>query len=332
MRQDKSGSHFDIGLSRLFNDFVQDHLLVEHKLPSRKYTWSNGRQFALLDRIFTTPEWDAQYPDSSISDLSCNASDHCPIILQTHTMTPPNTPSFKFDPLWLQQEDFLRLLPKWWQEKPLQPPNIAKTWTQKLNHVRKRIKGWTKNFYGARKKEKQQLLSLLHDFELIRENRDLTQVEEEEWILYTNLLDDIYHQEEESWKMKSKQKWLDAGDANTKFFHTVATHRSKKIRINTLEINGQLTSDPDSIQQHILTFYKDLLGTPGLKFGFLDDQFWDLEDKLTSLEQWSLERPFTEEELKKALFASEPNGAPGPDGFTQNQQILHLPHPKRKRC
>lgn len=85
--------------------------------------------------------------------------------------------------------------------------------------------------------------------------------------------------------------------------------------MNTLEINGQLTSNPSSIQHHILAFYKDLLGTPGLKFGFLDDQFWDLEDKLTALEQWSLERSFTEEELKHALFASEPNGAPGPDGF-----------------
>ena len=80
--------------------------------------------------------------------------------------------------------------------------------------------------------------------------------------------------------------------------------------------DGQLTSDPNTIQQHIVEFYKNLLGTSGIKFGSLDEQFWDLEDKLTALEQWSLERPFTEQELKQALFASEPNGAPGPDGFT----------------
>lgn len=48
----------------------------------------------------------------------------------------------------------------------------------------------------------------------------------------------------------------------------------------------------------------------------LEDDFWEIPDILTSLKQWSLERPFTEDELKHALFASESNGAPGPDWFT----------------
>lgn len=70
--------------------------------------------------------------------------------------------------------------------------------------------------------------------------------------------------------------------------HHNLQHKRHQAWINSLEINGQLTSDP-SIQQYVLDFYKDLLGTQGLKFGYLDDTFWDIEDKLTTVERESFD-------------------------------------------
>ena len=124
-KSEKSGNNFDISLSLQFNAFVQDNFLVEHPLTSRRFTWSNGTQFALLDRFFTSLDWTQTYPYSFTSDLHKNSSDHCPIVLHTSPPTHTQPYMFKFDPAWLEQEDFVQLLPKWWQEQPLSLPDIG---------------------------------------------------------------------------------------------------------------------------------------------------------------------------------------------------------------
>lgn len=61
-RHEKSGANFDVKISKLFNHFINKYALVEHKLHTRKYTWSSGNNYALLDRFFTTLDWDQKYP------------------------------------------------------------------------------------------------------------------------------------------------------------------------------------------------------------------------------------------------------------------------------
>jgi hypothetical protein len=43
--------NFHINASKKFNSFLEDFNLFEYELSSRKYNWSNVRQFALLDRL-----------------------------------------------------------------------------------------------------------------------------------------------------------------------------------------------------------------------------------------------------------------------------------------
>lgn len=106
------------------------------------------------------------------------------------------------------------------------------------------------------------------------------------------------------------------GDQNTKFFHTVATHRKKTNRINFLDINGQQNSNPTDIKAHITQYYKSILGEPGLKFASMDPHFWDNVERVNDFDNSMLAQQFSEEEIKTALFASEPHGASGLDGFT----------------
>lgn len=65
-----------------------------------------------------------------------------------------NPHQFRIDLLWLEHEDFCRLIAKWWQEHPLQEEDIAKSWIQKLGFVRRKIKGWAKKIYRQKKKRK----------------------------------------------------------------------------------------------------------------------------------------------------------------------------------
>ena len=163
-------------------------------------------------------------------------------------------------------------------------PDIAKSWNNKLKKLRQKMKGWAKNFYGKRRKEKILLQTTLHDLQKIKEERAYTQAEEDLWINSNNRLEEILQEEEEHWKLRSKQLWLEGGDANTKYFHTVASHRSKKNQIHSLEIDNNTSSNLVEIRNHIVSYYKELLGTSGFTYGHLDHSFWNEEDKLTNLE------------------------------------------------
>lgn len=43
--------------------------------------------------------------------------------------------------------------------------------------------------------------------------------------------------------------------------------------------------------------------------------FWEEEDKVRTEENDMLVAPFSEEEMKEAIFSCYPKGAPGPDGI-----------------
>lgn len=43
--------------------------------------------------------------------------------------------------------------------------------------------------------------------------------------LLTIILEEIYREEEVHWQLRSKQKWLEEDNHNTKYFHTIATHK-----------------------------------------------------------------------------------------------------------
>ena len=68
--------------------------------------------------------------------------------------------------------------------------------------------------------------------------------------------------------------------------------------------------------EHAVDFYRKLFGkeeNSGVKLG---QDFWEVNEKVTALENELLEAPFTENEVREAVFSSYAEGAPGPDGFS----------------
>jgi Reverse transcriptase (RNA-dependent DNA polymerase) len=70
------------------------------------------------------------------------------------------------------------------------------------------------------------------------------------------------------------------------------------------------------LQQHVTDFYRSLLGTSTNRSISLDDSFWQSFSKLTVNQVKFLEASFTEVEIKKVVFACNPNKAPGLDSFS----------------
>lgn len=104
-RKDRSGPNFDVRIFRNFHAFLNDPNLIEHRLMKRKYTWNNGRQFALLDRVFSSIEWDYNYSHSILRDLSQYGSDHFPLLLKIMPKSAMKNHMFHFDPVTKEEFD-----------------------------------------------------------------------------------------------------------------------------------------------------------------------------------------------------------------------------------
>jgi hypothetical protein len=125
----------------------------------------------------------------------------------------------------------------------------------------------------------------------------------------------ILREEEIKWYQRAKANKLLHGDSNTKYFHLVANGKNRKQRIFQLEEDGQIICGDDQLKNYITEYYRGL-------FGSMEDDQLSLDERLISdIPQVSQEEndfltaPFTEKEVKEAIFQMRQNKAPGPDGF-----------------
>ncbi|XP_057810311.1 uncharacterized protein LOC131024792 [Salvia miltiorrhiza] len=112
---------------------------------------------------------------------------------------------------------------------------------------------------------------------------------------------------------KTNGKWLREGDLNTSFFHRVITGRRKMIDFSGLSFNNQWISEPEivksKVKEHFQQFFKKRQrNLPRFPSDFMERKLDDNDSR------WLI-RPFEEKEIKEAIWNSDGNKSPGPDGF-----------------
>ena len=103
------------------------------------------------------------------------------------------------------------------------------------------------------------------------------------------------------------------GDANSKLFHRLLSSRKSKNFISKIELdNGEVLTREKDIIREVVCFFERLYSYEVLVYNGFDGVAWDgIESFLSS---W-IERLFTEDKVKDAIFDCDGNKAPGPDGF-----------------
>jgi hypothetical protein len=126
--------------------------------------------------------------------------------------------------------------------------------------------------------------------------------EVETWQDAQQQLGEIYQSEETYWSTKVKEL-------------KATSSRQKKNHIGQMEING-LSSDPVAIRQHVQVFYHQLFNSEGPRIGQISPSVWSENEKTQQQkENVALITPFSEEEIREALFQMNGAKAPEPDGF-----------------
>ena len=131
-------------------------------------------------------------------------------------------------------------------------------------------------------------------------------------------LEALLNREQLMWAQKARSNWLLYGDRNTKYFQTVVRQRRSKNRIIQIKnVNGQLTDNPEEIEQIFLdSFKQSYSGNSNLTVENIIQEIQGLPiPTLTDQQVHSLNRGISNSEIEETVFQMGPHKALGPDGI-----------------
>lgn len=311
---ERTGGNGRLSLDSLaFGEWINELSLIDMGFKGNKFTWRRGRVESTfvakrLDRILCCAHARLKWQEAVVTHLPVMASDHAPLYLQLSPEAKgnPERRPFRFEAAWLNHPGFKDLLANSWRNELSTP--------EALEGLRVKLRQWNKEVFGDINKKKE---TLLQDIKGIQDLLEVTQsdalLNQEESLLKE--LDVVLEQEEILWFQKSREKWIELGDRNTKYFHTSTIIRRRRNRIEMLKNNdGAWISDPTELENLAVGYYQRLYSMEDIDHemevlspaGFVD---------LSRAEVTELSKPFSSRDVEESVRSMGKLKAPGPDGY-----------------
>ncbi|GMI94890.1 hypothetical protein HRI_003158300 [Hibiscus trionum] len=305
---EKLGDLFNKRASEILRDFTENLSLINLPLQGGSFTWFGKKsppQASRIDRFCISPDLLLLWPNLTQSVLPKSLSDHCPIMISFQSVCTPAKP-FKWFSSWSGIKGYSDAINQ----------AISTASTLGISHILKVCKHTSKQWHVkevmARSDNIKETELKLHTLE---EKIYLNNGNHSELVEASKLRSQLwamYRKEERDWLQKSRLKWFQEGDRNTRFFHLTATSRKMSNQISQISFEGETFSEPKEIssifEQH---FKKTFQSRTTLRI-----RKWDcnLKSLPKSSAEW-LERPFSKDEVWEAIVSADGSRAPGPDGF-----------------
>ncbi|GKA49914.1 putative RNA-directed DNA polymerase, partial [Tanacetum coccineum] len=260
--------------------------LIDLSMGGKKFTRMNryDTKLSKLDRILVSPHFISMWPNAILTALPRVLSDHCSLVLQTHSADYGPIP-FKFFNSWLLHEDLANVISHGWS-------NVISTTNPQVNHqmtllkcklqqLKSKIRIWRKKVIQKNERLMDSLKAKVDVLEIKAENEGLDDHEISECLSSLKCIEEMEHVKNLDLMQKAKIKWAIEGDENSKFFHGILNNNFSCSRINGLSIHGFETSLLDA--QFTNKEIKDAVwscggekasGPDGFTFKFIK-RFWD---------------------------------------------------------
>ena len=116
-------------------------------------------------------------------------------------------------------------------------------------------------------------------------------------------------------RQKSRAKWLQEGDSNSAFFHKVINFRRNYNALQGIRIDGVWVQQPEEVKREAVNFFLKRFSEQNFFRPTLDGVHFP---SLNQRQREDLISPFSDHELKEAVWSCGGDKCPGPDGFNFN--------------
>jgi len=110
---------------------------------------------------------------------------------------------------------------------------------------------------------------------------------------------------------KSRLRWLQEGDENSKFFHGVMLARCRRNKIQMVNVNGAIVEGVHNVRQAVFNHYSNHFRAQNVSRPGVDNLPFR---KLSFVEAGNLTKPFSEADVKQAVWDCDSYKSLGPDG------------------
>ncbi|KAH9790374.1 reverse transcriptase domain-containing protein [Citrus sinensis] len=292
-----------------FRSAISDAGLSDLGMIGYQFTWERGRGTVnwveeRLDRAFASSSWRDKFPNAQVQSIEADSSDHLPIFLDPiHNFHPASRVSrFRFENLWLREADCEQIVRCSWDD------TTDLLIQQKLSVCGSKLMNWgghmVRDFRSRLKEYKTRMRTL-------RGRRDTEGLME--FTEVRKRYNELLHSHGIFWKQRAKALWLKEGDLNSRYFHSLASTRKKKNSIVKLRnAQGVWCADSVEIDTLIGTYFTELFSSNGSNNEAVVSS---VMTSITAKQNQILLAPFTDADVKEALFNMHPDKSPGPDGM-----------------
>ncbi|XP_020693255.1 uncharacterized protein LOC110107353 [Dendrobium catenatum] len=309
-QEDKKGGkafHFS-GAAGDMGNFMAANGLVDPGFLGPAYTWTNNKDarsriFSRLDHFLISSSILDSFQGLKVRHLTRLASDHCPILCSFQSEV---RRSYSH---WIKFEDVWASLPKAWQLvwdkwKVDDEGNEACKLNKKCQRTLKALFFWSKNkvkMLNQLKEELDKEIKELQELECLPSG--LTVIQEEALKYKVQLLNSTLARLMLWWKQRAKVRWIEEGDGNTRFFHSMASARRRTNSINSLKLSdGNVVSEQSEIMKGMHEFFEHKWKGQGIiKHGwpsfelqrdFLSHFFGMLDSEISREKIWEVVKSF----------------------------------------
>ncbi|KAL4318837.1 hypothetical protein GQ457_18G015900 [Hibiscus cannabinus] len=299
------------GEMQVFSEFIDSLCLIDLPASGGPFTWSNFRakpSLSRIDRFLISSEVFRTWPDIVQTILPKNISDYNPISLSVIIQNWGPKP-FKWFDHWADDKGLVESVRNACQKK--KGAGIGNM----LRECKLASKTWLVRSKQSEPDSISALESKITNLEAAYANGESDHNQFVELQVTRTQLWKKIRQDEREWLQKSRLKWFEAGDKNTRNFHIVASTRRRKISIDKLSVGSRVVTEPEKIKAEVEDHFQKIYNN----VNNIKAEHLNCNLKVLSVEDANkIEEPFSIDEIWSVLLATDGSRAPGPDGFNMN--------------